>query len=276
MKKSGNEAADRVDSAEDDNTIKNSLNNIDDIREWLIRTTKTFTIFAFVLSGLCLTLILTNVLHLPIYVSYLIVFVISAVLFMLLIKIAIENIVYKYLKKSIWGQVIVYLLGVIISAQSYLWAANEINRIFLVNPNALALTLTSLTAIQFFKYTIIVLLGSYFIAIGLYFFYRYFEDETVQNASIGHPKQLSKKVTLGALFVITVVVCLLTVGKISKYSDVIIQAFALKVDFSSYSTCTGEDFNDIDGVIFLSASDILVAKKMKSMTWEFKKVSCEP
>ena len=145
--------------------------SIEAIRDWLIKTTRTFIEFAIVLSVLCLALFVINFLHLPLYASLLIVFAISTVLFIMLIKIAIENIVYQYVKKSIWGQVVVYLIGVVISAQSYLWAANEINRIFLVNPNALALTLTSLTAIQFLKYTIIALLSSYFIAIGLYFYY---------------------------------------------------------------------------------------------------------
>ena len=250
--------------------------SLDAIRDWLIKTTRTFIEFAIVLSLLCLALFVINFLHLPLYASLLIVFAISAVLFIMLIKIAIENIVYQHLKKSIWGQVVVYLVGVVISAQSYLWAANEINRIFLVNPNALALTLTSLTAIQFLKYTIIALLSSYFIAIGLYFYYKYAEGKTVKADLSGDAKPLSKKVMLGVVFVITVMLCLLTIGKVTKYSDVIIQAFALKVDFSSYSTCIGADFEDIEGVLFLSASDILVAKEVAPMQWVFKKVKCEP
>ncbi len=250
--------------------------SLEAIRDWLIKTTRTFIEFAIVLSLLCLALFIINFLHLPLYVSLLIVFVISAVLFIMLIKIAIENIVYHHLKKSIWGQFVVYLVGVVISAQSYLWAANEINRIFLVNPNALALTLTSLTAVQFLKYTIIALLSSYFIAIGLYFYYRYAGGKTLEANPIDNAKPLSKKVMLGVVFVIITMLCLLTIGKVSKYSDVIIQAFALKVDFSRYSTCTGKDFESIEGVLFLSASDILVAKEIAPMRWEFKKVKCEP
>ena len=175
-----------------------------------------------------------------------------------------------------WGQVVVYLLGLVISGQSYLWAANEINRIFLVNPNALALTLTSLTAIQFLKYTIIALLGSYFIAIGLYFYYKHANSKALNDKVGGDSKPLSKKVVLGVIFGITIALCLLSIGKVTKYSDVIIQAFALKVDFSSYSTCTGDDFDNIEGVLFLSASDILVAKETAPMQWEYKKVKCEP
>ena len=250
--------------------------SINAIRDWLIKTTRTFIEFAIVLSILCLALFVINFFHLPLYVSLLIVFAISAVLFIMLIKIAIENIVYQHFKKSIWGQVVVYLLGILISAESYLWAANEINRIFLVNPNALALTLTSLTAVQFFKYAILALLSSYFIAIGLYFYYKYADDKAIKATLNSDTKPLTKKVILGVIFVITIALCLSSIGKVTKYSDIIIQAFALKVDFSSYSTCTGDNFDNIEGVLFLSASDILVAKEIAPMQWEFKKVKCEP
>ena len=250
--------------------------SLETIRDWLIKTTRTFIEFAIVLSLLCLALFVIDFLHLPLYASLSIVFIISAALFILLIKIAIENIVYQHFKKSIWGQVVVYLLGVVISAQSYLWAANEINRIFLVNPNALALTLTSLTAIQFLKYTIIALLSSYFIGIGLYFYYKCVSDKAIKNNPSGNAKSLTKKMILGVIFVITVALCLLSMDKVTRYSDVIIQAFALKVDFSSYANCKGSEFDNIEGVLFLSASDVLVAKRTAPMQWQFKQVKCEP
>ncbi|TXD98034.1 hypothetical protein ES754_03530 [Psychrobacter frigidicola] len=250
--------------------------NIDTIREWLIRTTRMFARFALILAVLGTALVSSIRLHLPFYLSYAIVLIISAVLFIMLVIISIENIVYKYLKKSIWGQIVIYLLVALISALSYLWAIGEINRIFLVDASNLALTSTLLTAIQFFKYAVMALLSSYFIAIGLYFFYRKSDSKVINSASTSDSKQLNKKIIPGVLFVVTVVACLLSVGKISKYSDTMIQAFALKVDFYSYHTCTGADFKDIEGVLFLSASDILVAKKVEPMTWEFKKVKCEP
>ena len=86
---------------------------------------------------------------------------------------------------------------------------------------------------------------------------------------------MSKKVLSGIAFVFIIGISLIAASNISKYSDALIQAFALKIDFYSYSTCTGNDFEDIEGVLFLSASDILVAKKVSSMQWAFKKVKCE-
>ncbi|MBU5615545.1 hypothetical protein KPY62_00220 [Psychrobacter sp. TAE2020] len=284
MTKSDNKAAD------------NREVNLNSIRDWLIRTTQIFAKFAIILIALALALLLANALNRPLYISYLIVGMIAAVLFIMLIMIAIENIVYRYLKNSVCGQIIIYLLVALMSVSSYLWATGEINRIFQVNPSNLALTSTLLTAIEFFKYCIIILLSSYFIAIGLYFLYRDSDNQAANNvdnsdvsngnagksnvdatsATNQSTKKLTSKLLSGVLFALTVMLCLLAVGRISKYSDVMIQAFAVNIDFYSYHTCTGKDFENIEGVLFLSASDILVAKKTGAMTWQFNKVKCEP
>lgn len=284
MTKSDNKAAD------------NREVNLNSIRDWLIRTTQIFAKFAIILIALALALLLANALNRPLYISYLIVAMIAAVLFIMLIMIAIENIVYRYLKNSVCGQIIIYLLVALMSVSSYLWATGEINRIFQVNPSNLALTSTLLTAIEFFKYCIIILLSSYFIAIGLYFLYRDSDNQAANNvdnsdvsngnagksnvdatsATNQSTKKLTSKLLSGVLFALTVMLCLLAVGRISKYSDVMIQAFAVNIDFYSYHTCTGKNFENIEGVLFLSASDILVAKKTGAMTWQFNKVKCEP
>lgn len=271
--------------------------SLDSIRDWLIQTTQLFAKFAYVLIILGSALVLSFSLHLPLYVTYSIVLMIAAVLFIMLIMVSIKNIIYLYLKTSIWGQIVLYLLVALISARSYLWAIGEINRIFLVDPSNMAITTTVLTGIQFFKYAIIVLLGSYLIAIGLYAYIkrRKVTDSGIANkntknrnakdsdATISEYRQesfnnrhkLDRKLLAGAIFVLVIILSLSAAGKISKYSHVMIQAFAIKIDFYSHYTCTGEDFQDIEGILFLSASDILVAKEVGSMAWEFKKVKCE-
>ncbi|WP_352337619.1 hypothetical protein [Psychrobacter sp. 16-MNA-CIBAN-0192] len=253
----------------------NNKVTINTIREWLIHTTQLFARFAIILAGLGVALFVSVIAHLPVYVSYAIVLLVAAVLFIMIIMISIENIVYKTLKKSIWGQIVLYLLVAFISAQSYLWSIGEINRIFLVDPSNLALTSTALTAIQFFKYAIMALLSSYFIAIGLYFFYQFSENVAMPSVAQYEARTFRKKIGSGAFFVLTVTICLLVAGHLSKYSDGIVQDFAVKIDFYGHYTCTGADFNNIEGVLFLSASDILVAKKIES-EWIFKKVRCEP
>ena len=243
---------------------------VEAVRGWLIQTTRLFSKFTIILLMLGSALLLSFALHLPIYVPYSLILLIAAVLFIMLIMVSMKNIVYLYLKTSTWGQIVLYLLVALLSARAYLWAVGEVNRIFLVDPSNLALTTSVLTGIIFFKYAIMVLLGSYWIAIGLYFYIK----QTDQSA-INTRQPLGKKMLTGIAFVFITSISLVAVGNISKYSDVLIQALALKIDFYSHYTCTGDDFKDIEGVVFLSASDVLVAKKVEPMDWEFKKVKCE-
>ena len=243
---------------------------IDAVREWLIQTTRLFAKFAIILLIVGSGLILSFALHLPLYVSYSLVLLIAAVLFIMLIMVSIKNIVYLYLKTSVWGQIVLYLLVGLLSARAYLWAIREVNRIFLVDPSNLALTTSVLTGIFFFKYAIMALLGSYLIAIGLYFYIKQIDKSAINNR-----QPLGKKVLSGIAFVFITSISLVAAGNVSRYSDVLIQAFALKIDFYSHYTCTGEDFQNIEGVLFLSASDVLVAKEIESMKWAFKKVKCE-
>lgn len=243
---------------------------IDAVREWLIQTTRLFAKFAMILLTLGSALVVSFALHLPLYVSYSLVLLVAAVLFIMLIMVSIKNIVYLYLKTSVWGQIVLYLLVGLLSARAYLWAIGEVNRIFLVDPSNLALTTSVLTGIFFFKYAIMALLGSYLIAIGLYFYIKQTDKSATNNRQF-----LGKKVLSGIAFVLITSISLVAAGNVSRYSDVLIQAFALKIDFYSHYTCTGEDFQNIEGVLFLSASDVLVAKEIEPMTWVFKKVKCE-
>ncbi|MDE4454157.1 hypothetical protein [Psychrobacter sp. DAB_AL62B] len=258
-------------SIDDKKPADTSKVTVDAVREWLIQTTRLFAKFAIILLILGGALLLSFALHLPIYVSYSLVLLIAAVLFIMLIMVSIKNIVYLYLKTSIWGQIVLYLLVALISAHAYLYAIGEVNRIFLVDPSNLALTTSVLTGIVFFKYAIMALLGSYLIAIGLYFYIKQTDKSAVNNR-----QPLGKKMLTGIAFVFITSISLVTAGHISKYSDALIKAFALKIDFYSHYTCTGDDFRDVEGVLFLSASDILVAKKVDSMEWKFKNVKCEP
>ncbi len=258
-------------SIDEQKTLDKSKITVEVVREWLIQTTELFAKFAIMLIVLGAVSALSFALNLPLYVSYSFILLIAAVLFIMLIMLSIKNIVYLYLKSSVWGQIVLYLLIALISARAYLWAIGEVNRIFLVDPSNLALTTSVLTGITFFKYAIMTLLGSYLIAIGLYFYIK-----QTDKLAVNDRQPLSKKLLSGIAFVFVIGISLFAASNISKYSDTLIQAFALKIDFYSYSTCTGDDFQNIEGVLFLSASDILVAKKVDSMEWMFKKVKCEP
>ena len=258
-------------SIDEQKTLDASNITVDAVREWLIQTTRLFAKFAIILLIVGSALVVSFALHLPLYMSYSLILLVAAVLFIILIMVSIKNIVYLYLKTSIWGQIVLYILVALLSARAYLWAIGEVNRIFLVDPSNLALTTSVLTGIIFFKYAIMALLGSYLMAIGLYFYIKRTDKSVINDR-----QHLGKKVFSGIAFVFITSISLVAAGHISKYSDVLIQALALKIDFYSHYTCTGDDFKDIEGVLFLSASDILIAKKIGTMEWEFKKVKCEP
>ena len=168
-------------SIDEQKTFDKSKITLDIVREWLVQTTQLFAKLAIILIILGSALIVSFMLHLPPYVSYTLVLLIAAVLFIMLIMISIKNIVYLYLKTSIWGQIVLYLLVALLSARAYLWAIGEVNRIFLVDPSNLALTTSVLTGIIFFKYAIMVILGSYLIAIGLYFYIKQTDKLAVNN-----------------------------------------------------------------------------------------------
>lgn len=259
-------------------TMDTQALSLDAIRNWLMQTTQLFAKFALILVLLGGALFVSVRASLPLYVSYSLILIIAAVLFIMLIMVSINNIIYLTLKTSIWGQIVLYLLVALFSARSYLWAITEINRIFLVDPSNMTITTTVLTAAQFFRYAIIVLLASYLFAIGLYLFLRRTDTgsaNALQQTSYDH-RALNKTLGAGALFVIVVVLSMITASKLSKYNEVLIQAFATNIDFYSHYTCSGEDFEDIDGVLFLSASDILTAKQISPTQWQFNQVKCEP
>ncbi|MGM8909712.1 hypothetical protein ACS8FB_06280 [Psychrobacter sp. 1U1] len=245
---------------------------LDSIRTWLIATTRLFARFSVILIVLAGALIASFLLHLPLIMSYGLILSISAVLFIMLIMMSIKNIVYLYLKFSVWGQIVLYLLVALISARSYLWAIGAINRIFLVDPSNLALTTTVLTAIVFFRYAIMILLATYLLALGLYFYVR--QKDGVQN---NDRQKLAKKLYAGAAFVVIVGLSVIAAGNISKYSDQMIQAFAIHIDFYTHHACINDDksMKDSDGILFLSARDILVAKKAGPMQWQYQHVRCQ-
>lgn len=249
-----------------------------ELKEWLIQTTQLFAKFAIILIFLGSALAFNIVMHLSLVVSYALIIIIGAVLFIMIILFSTKNIVHHYLKTSTWGRILTYLLVALINGLSYLWAIGEINRLFLVDPSNLALTTTALTATQSFRYTTIVLLISYLAAVGIYVYFSQKDSVAagIRQKSINHRQKLRMKLFAGMIFVSIVISSMIALDNFPKYRDQMIQIFAVNIDFYNYHTCTGDGFKNIDGILFLSASEVLVAKKTEPMTWQFKKLRCEP
>ena len=139
------------------------------IKQWIGRTTIMLARFALLLGLLLSALWIASLINAPNIIEHLLGLAVFIVLFVMVVMLSIDNFVYRYLKASVWGQIVLYSLVALVSSQSYLWAAGEVNRIFKVDPSVLGLTLTSMTALRFFEYTVAALLGSYGIAICFYF-----------------------------------------------------------------------------------------------------------
>ena len=60
---------------------------VDTVREWLIQTTRLFAKFAIILLIVGSALVVSFALHLPLYVSYSLILLVAAVLFIILIMV---------------------------------------------------------------------------------------------------------------------------------------------------------------------------------------------
>jgi hypothetical protein len=247
------------------------------LKDWLASTNKTLAKFvgALIVLGICLLSL--KIFNLPISVAYVILLALFIVFFVMVILLSIENSVVKYLKESIWGQLVLYILVAVLSTLAYLWAAGEVNRLFLVNPNNLALTLTAIAAKRFFEYAIIALIVSYVLAMCLHLLAVVANKADLKHQELKYQsiKASGKELLSFLLLMLSIGVIGTLVGRISQIDDGLLQTVAVDIDFNKYHTCTGDEFKDSDGVLFLSANQILVAKNTGNLEWQFTKVPCE-
>ena len=251
------------------------------IKQWIGRTTIMLARFALLLGLLFSALWIASLINAPSIMEHLLGLAVFIVLFVMVVMLSIDNFVYRYLKASVWGQIVLYSLMALVSSQSYLWAAAEVNRIFKINPSVLGLTLTSMTALRFFEYTVVALLGSYGFAICFYFFTnalaKLVKQSGIKQDWLG---EMGQKLLFSWLLMASIGIGIaleqtLAILKRPVVGDELIQSLAVKIDFNQYHTCQGPDFDRVEGVAFLSASDILTAKQTATGDWQFDKVKCD-
>lgn len=252
------------------------------LKTWVINTSKKLVKFALLFILLALSLRVSEAINAPPVVIYLVLLAIFVLSFVMVVMLSIDNFVYRYLKSSVWGQIVLYSLVALVSSQSYIWAAAEVNRIFKVDPGVLGLTLTSMTALRFFEYTIAALLGSYGFAVCLYLLSTGLRQWRYSNHLSNQYKQnkVSENILAGLLLIVSIGVGVIMMHKVSLLQtpiveDNLIQRFAVAVDFNLYHRCQAEGFRDAEAVVFLSASDILTAKQTATGDWQFDKVKCD-
>lgn len=252
------------------------------LKKWVINTSKKLVKFALLFVLLMLSLIITESINLPSVIIYLHLLAIFVLAFVMVVMLSIDNFVYRYLKASVWGQIVLYSLVALVSSQSYLWAAAEVNRIFKVDPGVLGLTLTSMTALRFFEYTVVALLSSYGFAICLYLLSTLLRQwrGSKHYLSLFSQNKVGENMLAGLLLIVSIGVGVVMMHKVSLLQTTIledkwIQQFAIAVDFNQYHRCQADGFKDAEAVVFLSASDILTAKQTASGDWQFDKLKCD-
>lgn len=252
------------------------------LKEWVVNTSKKLVKFALLFILLALSLRVTQAMNASPVIIYLLLLAIFILSFVMVVMLSFDNFVYRYLKSSVWGQIVLYSLVALVSSQSYLWAAAEVNRIFQVDPGVLGLTLTSMTALRFFEYTVVALLGSYGFAICLNFLSTLLRQwrGSKHYLSLFSQNKVGENMLAGLLLIVSIGVGVVMMNKVSLLQtpiveDKLIQQFAVAVDFNQYHRCYAEDFRNAEAVVFLSASDILTAKQTANGDWQFDKVTCD-
>lgn len=191
-------------------------------------------------------------------------------IFILVMKILTENKIYLFLKQSVWGGVILFLILASYTSFSYVWAEREVNEIFLVDPNNFKWTLSFLTIVFFLKFIAKTFLYCSLIYFSFYTIYWLFLFATNKNV----------KFLRGIIFFLLIN---FSIGSLMAPLEIIenntknlAKYFSLKTDFSTYYRCTGNSFKNVEGVIFLSSNSVLVAEKANGIQneWTFEQVEC--
>lgn len=190
--------------------------------------------------------------------------------FVLIMKILTENKIYLFLKQSVWGGIILFLTLASYTSFSYIWAEREVNEIFLVNPGNFKWTVSFLTVIFFLKFIANFFLYSSFV---LFLFYPMY---WLVRINMGRDVKVLRGLIIGLLIIVTMGSVMGTLGIIEKNMRNLAILFSLETDFSTRYRCTGDSFENVEGVIFLSSNSVLVAEKSDGIQneWTFEQVEC--
>lgn len=206
----------------------------------------------------------------PVYIVFALVSLTLLAIFILVIKLMTENNIYSFLRRFVWGDVIIFLTLSSYTAFSYLWAEREVNEVFSVDPGNLKWTLSFLTILFFLKF-----IAKTFLQLSFIFFLLYSIYWLVQIATNKDVKIL-RDFLFGLLIAFAMGSLMALLGIIEGNTKYLAESFSLETDFSTYHRCTGDGFEDIKGVIFLSSDNVLVAKKSNEIQneWDFQQVKC--
>jgi hypothetical protein len=244
------------------------------VKNWLIQTKSSVTKFLAALLIAYIFLILSIVFQWPISTLLLAASTTLLIPFGMIVMLATSNPIYENLYSSHWGKAVLGIIGFLYVALSCVWAAGEVNRIFVDAPGNLPWTISALAAVYFFKNIVLVFAAAVIFITLIYSTYWIVDAFIINYKSAA---VLLKRFVFGVLFVLSIGLISGTAGFVTVKSDDIAILIAVNADFSSKHQCKGEIFDNSKGVLFLTSGEVLIAKHSKvngKTVWEFPKNKC--
>lgn len=195
--------------------------------------------------------------------------------FSLFVMLATDNPIYERLQSKKWIVVTIALLTTIYGSLSFIWASSEVNSIFEVSADNLPWSVLILTVIYFFKN---IILFGYLSAFVLVFFYMNIWVIRVFVTNYRGFWGFIVDLVGGLFFVFGIGLLMGTAGTLTLYKTEFAKIVAINADFSTHHRCTGNEFTNSQGVLFLPTGNVLVSRVVSSqnfaITYYFKEVPC--
>jgi hypothetical protein len=195
--------------------------------------------------------------------------------FSLFVMLATDNPIFERLQSKKWIVVTITLLITIYGSLSFIWASSEVNSIFEVSAGNLPWSVSILTVIYFFKN--IILFGS-LSAFVLVFLYVNIWVVRVFVTNYRGIWGFIVDLVGGLFFVIGIGLLMGSAGALIFHKAEFSKIVAINADFSAHHRCTGNEFTNSKGVLFLPTGNVLVSRVVSSqnfgITYSFKEVPC--
>ncbi|MDA8681259.1 hypothetical protein N9M08_01850 [Porticoccaceae bacterium] len=243
-----------------------------DFNDWISKAREKHSRFLYTLIAVYCALFLALYVQAPKAIILMLLLATLFIPFAMVVMILTENRVYLFLKDKLWGKAVIWILITLYSAMAYIWAAGEVNRIFVEAPGNFPWAVSILTVVYFFKNIILALMGSY--ATFLLFYVNFWVIDALL-ISYKDFKDLSKRVVAGSMLAFGVGLSIGSSGFLTKNSDDLVKVVAVKADFNQHHSCSNPMLAAVSGVVFLPQGYVLAAKPLPMGGWRFEKVKCK-
>lgn len=241
---------------------------IENLIKWYQGTRKKVAYFMLALVCSYVFLVTSLIWGLPSSVIFGALCLTLVVPFSMFAMLATDNPLFDSLQSKKWVVITAGLLVTLYSSLSYIWASNEVNAIFGVSASHLPWSITLLTVVYFFKN---VVLTCSLVAFAFAFVYVNIWVWRVLVTNYRGFGSLVKDVFGGILFIFGLGLLTGSTGVLTMQKNEFAKMVAVNADFSAHHRCTGDEFKNSQGVLFLPTGNVLVAYLQPSYTfgWTF-------